>query len=64
MVFWDHLGGTDIDNMVLLCRHHHNAIHSGALSVLMVDGMPLFLDGHGNELGAGRRRPPPEVVAA
>lgn len=64
VVFWDHLGGTDIDNMALLCRHHHNAIHSGALSVLMVDGMPLFLDRHGNELGGGRRRPPPEVVAA
>ncbi len=64
VVFWDHLGGTDIDNMVLLCRHHHNAIHSGALSVLMVDGMPLFLDRHGNELGPGRRRPPPDAVAA
>lgn len=64
VVFWDHLGGTDIDNMVLLCRHHHNAIHSGALSVLMVDGMPLFLDRYGNELGAGRRRPPPDLVAA
>lgn len=64
VVFWDHLGGTDIDNMVLLCRHHHNSVHSGALSVLMVDGMPLFLDRNGNELGSGRRRPPPDVVAA
>ena len=64
VVFWDHLGGTDIDNMVFVCRHHHNAIHSGALSVLMVDGMPIFLDRHGNELGTGRRRPPPEVAAA
>ena len=64
VVFWDHLGRTDIDNMVLLCRHHHNAIHSGALSVLMVDGMPLFLDRYGNELGSSRRRPPPEVRAA
>jgi hypothetical protein len=64
VVFWDNLGGTDIDNMALLCRHHHNAVHSGALSVLMVDGMPLFLDRYGNELGAGRRRPPPEVLAA
>lgn len=64
VLFWDHLGGTDIDNMALLCRHHHNAVHSGALSVLMVDGMPLFLDRYGNELGSGRRRPPPEVAAA
>ncbi|HUF31703.1 MAG TPA: DUF222 domain-containing protein [Acidimicrobiales bacterium] len=64
VVFWDYLGGTDIDNMVFLCRHHHNAIHSGVLSVLMVDGMPLFLDRYGNELGSGRRRPPPEAVAA
>lgn len=64
VVFWDHLGGTDIDNLVLLCRHHHNSIHSGSLSVLMVDGMPLFLDRNGNEIGTGRRRPPPDVVAA
>lgn len=61
VVFWEHLGGTDIDSMVLLCRHHHNAIHSGALEVMMIDGMPLFLDRYGNELGAGRRR---EVPAA
>lgn len=64
VVFWDHLGGTDIDTMALVCRHHHNAIHSGALSLLMVDGMPLVLDRHGNELRAGRRRPPPDLVAA
>lgn len=64
VLFWDDLGGTDIDNMVFVCRHHHNAIHSGALSVLMVDGMPLFLDRHGNALGSGRRRPPPDVLAA
>lgn len=64
VLFWDHLGGTDIDNMVFLCRHHHNSVHAEALSVLMVDGMPLFLDRYGNELGAGRRRPPPDVLAA
>lgn len=64
VVFWDHLGGTDIDTMVFVCRHHHNAIHLGALTVVMVDGMPLFYDRNGNELTEGRRRPPPHVHAA
>ncbi len=58
VVFWDDLGRTDIDNLVLLCRHHHRMIHADRLSVEMVDGVPRFHDAFGRLLEEGRRRPP------
>lgn len=64
VTYWEHEGCTDIDNMVLLCRYHHNMTHKGSLSVLMVDGTPLFLDQYGRELDARRRRRPLEGSAA
>ncbi len=63
IVFWENWGGTDIDNLVLQCRHHHRMIHAGKLSVEMVDGRPCFYDSLGKPLEAGRWRPP-EVSAA
>ena len=64
VTYWEHDGVTDVDNMVLLCRYHHNLTHRGSLSVLMVDGVPLFLDQYGRELDARRRRQPLEASAA
>jgi hypothetical protein len=26
---WAHGGPTDLDNLVLLCRHHHRTLHAG-----------------------------------
>ncbi|HVV38226.1 MAG TPA: HNH endonuclease signature motif containing protein, partial [Acidimicrobiales bacterium] len=30
---WEHGGRTDIDNLLLLCRFHHNAIHHRGFTV-------------------------------
>ena len=65
VTWWDHEGESKADEMALLCRHHHRMVHAGALEIMMVNGLPLFLDRYGNELtDGGRRRPPPEGVAA
>ena len=64
LVFWDDGGETDLDNLVLLCRHHHRAIHRGRLHVEMERGRPVFTDGMGRRIGPGRHRPPPDVAAA
>lgn len=61
--FWEDFGDTDIDNLVLLCRHHHRAIHAGHLRVEMVGGVPRFYDSFDRLVAAGRYRPP-EVQAA
>ena len=37
---WDHLGPTDMDNLVLLCRRHHRVLHhrAGFRAKLLPDG--------------------------
>jgi hypothetical protein len=30
---WERGGGTDLDNMVLLCTRHHHAVHEGRMSI-------------------------------
>jgi hypothetical protein len=30
---WERDGGTDLDNMVLLCTRHHHAVHEGRMSI-------------------------------
>lgn len=62
--FWEDGGSTDLDNLVLLCRHHHRAIHHRRLHVEMERGRPTFADGYGRRIEAGRYRPPPEAAAA
>lgn len=65
VTWWEHEGLSNVDDMALLCRHHHRMVHAGLLEIMMVDGLPVFLDRYGNELtDGGRRRPPPEVHAA
>ena len=42
---WADGGETKIDNLVLLCRHHHRLVHEGGYSVQMSDqGIPEFTD--------------------
>ena len=62
--FWDPCGTTDLDNMVLLCRHHHRMVHARSLEVMIIAGVPSFFDRYGELIEPGRRRPPPDVVAA
>lgn len=39
---WEHGGPTDVDNGVLLCSHHHHAVHARWWEVSVVDGVPWF----------------------
>lgn len=59
IVSWIDDGPTDIDNLVLLCRHHHRLIHEVGWRI---EGRPGNLHFHrpdGTELGA---EPPPRPV--
>jgi len=57
---WADGGRTAIDNLVLLCRPHHRAIHRG-FRVQMVDGVPIFSRGDAPALPAGDAWQPPEL---
>lgn len=59
IVFWDDWGATDLDNLVLLCRHHHRSVHAGRLRVEMIGRLPQFFDQFGRRIGEGRHRPSP-----
>lgn len=40
---WEHGGPTSTDNGVLLCSHHHHAVHAGAWQVQTRGGRPWFV---------------------
>ncbi|GAA4910552.1 uncharacterized protein DUF222 [Actinomycetospora succinea] len=37
-----HRGATALDNMCLLCRHHHQLLHHGHWTIQMINGRPWF----------------------
>lgn len=39
---WADGGTTDLDNLVLLCPHHHRMVHTGDWTIEIVGGFPLF----------------------
>ncbi len=39
IVWWEHDGPTDLDNLVLLCRYHHAAVHDRGFSITRDDGV-------------------------
>ncbi len=51
IVHWAHGGETALDNLVLLCRHHHRLVHEGGFSVSVdADGRRRFLDPSGADV--------------
>jgi hypothetical protein len=49
-VHWAHGGGTDLENLVLVCDAHHRLVHEGGWSIRGRPGRDLrFLDPRGRE---------------
>ncbi len=47
VVPWHRGGRTDLDNLVLLCQAHHNAVHAGTVAVRVHEGVAwVLLDAH------------------
>lgn len=44
--WWRHAGGTDLDNLALVCIRHHSAIHTGHWQLTMIDGVPWVIPPH------------------
>jgi hypothetical protein len=40
--FWSEGGKTNADNLVLLCRRHHDLVHHSEWQIEMADGLPTF----------------------
>jgi hypothetical protein len=46
VVFWSHGGNTNLDELVLLCGPHHNAVHAGIIEITIRDGIPYVRSRH------------------
>ena len=54
---WADGGATDINNLVLLCRHHHRLVHEGGFSLIRTPaGEHQFTDPKGNRLSDAPKR--------
>jgi hypothetical protein len=40
--YWSEGGPTCLENLVLLCGHHHDLIHHRQWTVKITDGRPVF----------------------
>jgi 5-methylcytosine-specific restriction protein A len=40
---WIDHGLTNLDNLVLLCRHHHRMLHHPEWTIRVRDGIPEFI---------------------
>lgn len=56
---WAQGGATDLQNLALLCRHHHRLHHEGGYTITMVDGRPGFHRPDGTPI-APPPPPPPD----
>lgn len=73
IIHWANGGPTDLDNLVLLCGHHHSAVHEGGWSVALAEGAVVWSDPDGTpttvepldgDAGAVRSDVQPDRVAA
>jgi hypothetical protein len=56
---WANGGETKLDNLVLLCRHHHRAVHEGGVSIELCEGGEVtFRKPSGEEIPAVPVLPP------
>ena len=59
LTHWADGGKTSVDNLVLLCRRHHRAVHEGGLGVVRgTDGVLTFLRPDGAPLHVAPAAPP------
>ncbi|WP_146154799.1 HNH endonuclease signature motif containing protein, partial [Haloactinopolyspora alba] len=55
VTFWSNGGSTDIDEMVLLCRHHHTTVHEGGWHIHTIGpGRFVFTNPAGQPVFAAR----------
>ncbi len=57
ILHWADGGATRLDNLVLLCRHHHRLLHEGMYYVVKDGAQFIFCRGDGEEVRAGRDTP-------
>jgi hypothetical protein len=57
LVTWDDGGPTDVDNLALLCSHHHHLCHEGGFGLRREDDQLVFSRPDGSRLD------PPTIAA-
>lgn len=68
VTFWSHHGRTTLDNLVLLCSHHHRALHRGEFTITTPGNQTFtFTNRWGEHLGTtttitGAHGPPPDKL--
>ncbi|HEX6239030.1 MAG TPA: DUF222 domain-containing protein [Acidimicrobiales bacterium] len=56
IVHWTQGGATDLENLVLLCRHHHRLLHEGGYAIRLTGGRPVFHRPDGTPIRPPRAR--------
>lgn len=64
IIHWIKGGLTEINNLVLLCRHHHTLIHDGKWRITGMPGQLQFFRPDGTLLANDRSAPEPETEVA